>query len=200
MTRTFHFDGGRNAMSEKSDFCKAVVILLDTREQDIAHITGALDKYGVRFDRCKLDLGDITFELPTRTFTQSCVIERKADPDELYSNIMEKVKPPQIGRLEKELDAASRSINQFTMLIEGVGSMEELKAYCVPDWKMKAAQARVRSDIGAICYARLRAWQAANRYNFRVECVRDRANTAARVLDEFYYYFHNYRAAIAPRR
>jgi len=102
--------------------------------------------------------------------------------------------------LEKELEAGSRTMNQFTLLIEGVGSMEALREYVVPDWKMKMNPQRVVADIGKHCYAALRAWQASNRYGVRVEFVEIRERSAAKILEEFYYYYHNYKALIAPRR
>jgi ERCC4-type nuclease len=184
-------------MSEKSDFLKAVTILIDTRENQCGHILSALDSLGVKYERRKLDIGDISFCLPTKDFSLSCVIERKASPDEIYSNITEKSKD---NRLEKELQAASKNVNQMILLVEGVGSLDELKSHSVPDEEMKKCPERVRQDIGTLCYAALKAWQCANRYNFRIECVKDKDKTAGRALEEFYYYYHNYKELIAPRK
>lgn len=184
----------------KADFCRAITVLIDSREKDIAHIAGGLDAMGIAYERTKLDIGDLSFRTDARDFALSCAVERKAGPDELYGNMMEKVRPGQMNRLEKELDAGSRMLNQFVLLVEGVGGWEALRDYVVPDWQMKACPQRVVSEVGKTCYARLRAWQAANRYRFRVEFVEDRADTARRVVEEFYYYYRNYRALIAPRR
>lgn len=187
-------------MSAKADFMKAVTILIDSREKRTDHITAALDGFGVAYETVKLDIGDISFRTATRDFRQACTVERKGDVDELYANLMEKAGRGNPNRLEKEVAAGSRAMNQFTLLIEGIGSMDELRAYMVPNWKMKACPQRVVTDIGKTCYAALRAWQSANRYNFRVEFVKDPANTAAKLLEEFYYYYHNYKALVAPRR
>lgn len=186
-------------MSEKQKFIKAVTILIDTREKECDHITDALDSMGVKHDRRKLDIGDYSFAVQDRDFSLSCAVEKKSGPDEVYTNIMERF-GPNMNRLEKELKAGCRGVNQFVLLIEGVGSMAELKEYVVPDWVMKMSPQRKLAAIGKPCYERLRAWQSANRYNFRVECVPDKAQTAAKLLEEFYYYWHNYKALIAPRR
>lgn len=90
-------------------------------------------------------------------------------------------------------------MNQFVLYIEDVSSMDELKNYCVPDEIMKANPQRIRHDIGSICYLTLREWQSSNRYNFRIECIKDTCKTANKILEEFYYYYQNYKMLIAPR-
>lgn len=187
-------------MGAKTDFCRAVTVLIDTREKEYAHITDGLDALGVVWRREKLSFGDLSFEVAGRSFAEKCAVERKADADELYGNLMEKVRGAQENRLEKEVAGAAKEVNQFVLLLEGVASMEALRSYQVPDWKMKAAPQRIKADIGEMCYSRIRAWQCANRYNLRVECVPDKGQTVARVLEIFYYYYHNYRALVAPRR
>jgi hypothetical protein len=186
-------------MTDKQQFIKAVTVLIDTREQNCQHITDSLTSLGVKYERRKLDIGDSSFTMPDRDFSLSCVVERKADVDEIYGNIMEKC-GAYMNRLEKELDAGCRAVTQFVLLIEGVGSMTELRDYVVPEWAMKMSPDRKLAEIGKPCYDRLRAWQGANRYNFRIECIKDKSQSAARMLEEFYYYWHNYKALIAPRR
>ena len=187
-------------MSDKSDFLKAVTVYHDSREQINGHILDALGALKVKHEIKKLDIADYSFTVAGRDFSLSCAIERKASVDELYSNIMEGASGHKGERIEKEFEAAYRILNDFTVLIEGVGSMEELKAYKVADWKMKASPQRVVSDIGVDCYERLSSWQTGNRYNFRIELVRDPAQTAVKMLERFYYYFRNYKKAVAPTR
>lgn len=187
-------------MNEKQAFCKAVTIIVDSREKANKHILDALDRLNVRHEPRKLDIGDYSFCIGDRDFSTACAIERKAGPEEIYSNLTEKAGGGKTNRLEKELDAGHRLLNQFTMLVEDTESMDELRAYVVPDWKMQASPLRMKADIGETCYTSLRAWQAANRHNFRIEFVKDKARVAARMLEEFYYYHHNYRKLIAPRR
>lgn len=186
-------------MTEKERFIKGVTILIDSREKEIAHITAALDQMGIAHETRKLDVGDYSFCIGGRDFSLSCVIERKNDPDEIYSNITEKGQNGQANRLEKEITAGSRALKQFSLLIEGVASMEELKAFTVPDWKMKMSPQRKVKEIGKTCHATMRAWQTANRHAFRVEFVKDKKDTAVRIVEEFYYYYHNYKALIASR-
>ena len=186
-------------MTDKQQFLKAVTVLIDTREQNCQHITDALTALNVKHERRKLDIGDYSFIVPERDFTLSCVIEKKADPDELYGNLMEK-SGVCMNRLEKEIEAGCLTVTQFVLLIEGIGSMSELKDYILPAYKMKMSPERQVADIGKTCYERLKSWQSANRYNFRVECVKDKGQTAIRMIEEFYYYWRNYKALIAPRR
>lgn len=72
--------------------------------------------------------GDYSFRVRNRDFTVTCAIERKSGPEELYSNITDKLGGVNLNCLEKELDADSRLLNQFTMVIEGVGSMQAVCA------------------------------------------------------------------------
>lgn len=187
-------------MRDKSIFLKTVTIYHDTREQKNEHILSALDNLKIKHEPKKLDIGDYSFGVGARDFTLSCAIERKADPDELYTNIMEGAAGHKGERIEKEFASAKAILNDFTVLIENVGSVEELKAYKVPDWKMKASPQRVVSEIGKEVYTRICSWQTGNRYGFRVEFSKDPAQTAAKMLERFYYYHQNYTKAIAPRR
>lgn len=184
---------------DKKQFIRAVTVLWDSREKSNQHILDGLDHLGAQHESRKLDIGDYSFSIAGRDFATACSIERKSGAEEIYFNLMEKT-AGSTNRLEKELDAGNRLLNQFTMLVEGVGSMEALKAYVVPDWKMKMTPQRIKADIGATCYASLRAWQAANRHNFRVEFVMDPQDVSTRILEEFYFYYHNYKKLLAPRR
>lgn len=187
------------AVNDKTAFIKAVTVLADSREKENAHILKAFSDMKVKVEQRKLDIGDYSFALPGRDFSLSCAVERKANPEEIYGNIMERM-PGHTNRLEKELLAGSRCLTQMTLLIEGVDSMDALRGYVIPEWKMKMTPQRVNAEIGQTCYSALRAWQLGNRYNFRVECVGDKANVAAKILEEFYYFFHNFKDSIAPRR
>ena len=154
---------------DKKTFLKTVTILYDTREQKNQHILTALGELGVPFEERKLDYGDYSFSAGGRDgsrlldFSLSCVIERKANVDELYNNIMS-----DRGRLEKELYAASQCAKQLTLIVENIGGWEELKSYRVPAWQMKANPQRVKEDIGAPVYSTLKSWQSGNLYRFSV--------------------------------
>lgn len=179
---------------DKKQFLKTVTVLYDTREQQNAHILCALAEIGVPTERRKLDYGDYSFVTDGRDFSLSCVIERKANVDELYANIMS-----DRGRLEKEFYAAAQLAKSFTLLIEGVGAWEELKAYAVPDWAMKRNPERKVAAVGAPVYSTLRAWTSRDRYGAAVEFVKNREQSAARMLEVFYYYWRSYKEMTAAR-
>ncbi len=186
---------------DKKTFLKTVTILYDTREQKNQHILTALGALGVPCEERKLDYGDYSFTSDSRDgsrlldFSLSCVIERKANVDELYNNIMS-----DRGRLEKELYAASQCAKQLTMIVENIGGWEELRSYGVPAWQMKANPQRVKEDIGVPVYSTLKSWQSGNRYRFSVEFVPDKAQTAAKMLEIFYYYWRTYKEMTGVRK
>lgn len=180
--------------ADKKSFLQKVTILHDSREQKNAHILDELDRLGISHRERKLDFGDYSFLAEERDFSLSCVIERKASIDELYGNLI-----ADRGRLEKELDAASRLACQFVLLMENCSGMEVLREYLVPDWQMKA-QNRKQRETGAFCAATLHSWQCGNRYRFRTVFVEDSSQTAARMLEEFYYFWRNYKLLTASRR
>ena len=180
---------------DKKTFLKTVTILYDTREQKNAHILSALAEMGVRAEERKLDYGDYSFTADGRDFSLSCVVERKANVDEIYGNIT-----ADRGRIEKELYSAAQLAKQLTLIIEGISSWEELRAYRVPAWQMKANPQRVKEDIGALVYSTLKAWQTGSRYHFSVEFSESKDKTAAKMLEIFYYYWRSYKEMTAARR
>ena len=198
------------AQTEKEKFMKAATVYVDTREKENQHVISRLDEYGVKYEPRKLDFADYSFSIAGRDFCQSCVVERKANIDELYGNATEHRTDKNgnwidvAARIQKELAAASQNGAQLVMLIENCKSAEFMKSYVVPDWKMKTVPdgqpARKEAEIGKVVYSRLKSWQAANRYNFRVEYVAHSENTAARIIEEFYYWYQNYKELVAARR
>ncbi len=188
---------------DKKHFLKTVTILYDTREQKNKHILDALAAAGIPTEQRKLDYGDYSFTADGRDFSLSCVVERKANVDELYTNIMSDLKDRKnglTGRFEKELYAGSQLSKSFTIVIENIANWGELKDYKVPDWRMDANPLRCKKDIGEQVYATLRAWTAQNRYNASIEFVKDKAETADRMLDLFYYYWRSYKEMTGARR
>ena len=176
----------------KKDFMKTVCILIDTREQKNQHITQAFERIGVSYESRKLDYGDYSFTAGGRDFSMSCVIERKANVDEIYNNIMQ-----ERDRIEKELYTAANLSKQCTIFLEGVAGWEELKAYEVPDWRMEQLPQRKVKDIGKHVYSTLKSWKAANRYDFDVQFIPDISKSAENMLETFYYYSHNYKQLVA---
>lgn len=179
---------------EKRDFLKKVVVLVDSREQENRHILARLDALGVPWERRKLDFGDYSFTLDGRDFSLLCVAERKANVDELYGNLTQ-----DRGRIEREFEAGSRIANQFLLVVEGCADMDSLRRYQVPDWQMEALGRKVQ-EIGALCYATLKSWQCGDRYRFRTLFAPDPNETATLLLEEFYYWWRNFKLLTASRR
>lgn len=192
--------------SEKSKFVKSVTVLIDTREQENSHIISSLTALGVKYEAKKLDFGDYSFEIAGRDFSGLCVVERKANVLELYGNITEH-KTDKAGnwievgeRIQKEFDAAYRNGAQLVLLVENCGSSDEMRDYVLADYEKAMCKHIKTVDIGKVVYQNLKSWQTSNRYNFRIEFCRDKENSAAKILEEFYYWYRNYKLSIAPRR
>lgn len=181
-------------VDDKKGFMKKVNIIIDTREQKNNHIITALDELGIIHESRKLDYGDYSFQINGKDFTSVCVIERKANVDEVYGNISSDRE-----RVEKELDTASKNANQLTFLIENISSWNELKSFKVSAEEIKKYNRKVK-NIGETCYSTLQAWKCGNRYNFQVEFVSDISKTAMKILEVFYWYYHNYKRQTAPRK
>lgn len=185
---------------EKRDFMRDVLILVDTREQQNKHITAALEGMGVSWVQSKLDYGDYSFIMQdkkqgkAKDFSRPCVIERKANVGELYGNVV-----ADRGRIEKEFDTVRHNATQCTLLLENCASWEELRSYEISDSQMQA-QARKVKNIGAVVYATLRSWQCGNRYGFQVEFVKDKSRSAAKIMELFFWYWHNYKKQTAARK
>lgn len=180
--------------TEKKDFMKKVTILIDTREQKNSHIITIFDNLGIMHESRKLDYGDYSFMVEGRDFSRSCVIERKANIDELYGNLTRDRE-----RIEKEFDTISKNANQCTLLLENCSGWTHLQGYEVPELKADKEGRKVR-NIGATVYSTLQSWRCGNRYSFDVEFSPDTNHTALKMLTAFFWYYHNYKKLTAPRR
>ena len=180
---------------DKKTFLKNVVVLCDTNEQKNQHIKAEFDKLKVKYKDFNMIFGDYSFIMQDRDFSLSCVIERKANVDELYGNLT-----IDRERIEKEFKAGSVISNQFTLLIEDCANMEELKTWEVPDWQMKRDSHRKVKSIGEECYFTIQSWQSGNKYRFNTIFVKNSTDTAAKILECFYYYWRNFKILTANRR
>lgn len=181
--------------ADKKQFLKKLTVLIDTREQENKHITSALDSRGVAYEVRKLDFGDYSFVYDGKDFSMACAVERKANVEELYGNIMH-----DRGRIEKEFYSASCLANEFTLMIEDCENFDSLRDYKLSAWQMKANPQRQVQDIGKHVYSTIRAWKCSDRYNFSVEFSPKKTETASRMLELFYYYWHSYKELTASRR
>ena len=183
-----------SSVNEKKEFMKKVTILVDTREQKNKHITDVFSNLGIMFKQQKLDFGDYSFTVDSRDFSCSCVIERKASIDEVYGNIT-----ADRERIEKELDTISKNANQCTFMLENCSGWEHLKGFEIPEIKADKQGRKVR-NIGASVYSTLQSWKCGNRYSFSVEFVPDQNHSALKILEIFFWYYHNYKKQTAPRK
>lgn len=73
-----------------------MIILIDTRERNIDHITSMFEKNGIFYRKKALEYGDYSFEIPQNDelsifrdmyFDKQVVIERKASLEEISGNL-----------------------------------------------------------------------------------------------------------------
>ena len=157
--------------AEKKRFCKSLTIITDTREQKNSHIISALDDMGIRYEARKSHFGDYSFICENNDFTLSCIIERKANINELWTNCT-----TDRERFEKEIDGLFRLTGGTVLLIENCPNRDYLRKYKVPQWEI------------------------ANRYRLQAHCLDGTDNTAAEIINIFYYYRRNFEEMKKPLR
>lgn len=181
-------------MTEKQKFLKQVVIICDTREQKNKHIIDELDRLQVQHESRKLDIGDYSFVVDGKDFSLSCILERKATLNELWTNITKDRE-----RFEKELSASYNIVMSTSLLIENCKNWDDLRAYQVPDYEMLYQNRKVQ-NIGQYIYDTLQSWQCTNRYSFNVCFSESHEKTTGHILNTFYWYWHNYKQMIKSLR
>ena len=72
---------------EIKELLKQLVIIADSREQVNNHVTGYLDTKKIAHESRKLDTGDYSAMIGDMTLEHDCVVERKANLDELCGNM-----------------------------------------------------------------------------------------------------------------
>ena len=180
-------------MTDRKEFAKKVTIICDTREQCNQHIMQYLYASGIATEHRKLDFGDYSFSINGKSFERSCVIERKGSVDELFGNITRERE-----RINKELDAAAKNARHIELILEGVTSEQELKAFEIPEPQMIAQNRKVKR-IGETVYSELRSLRSGNRCGLQVSFVK-KEDAAKKILEIFYFYYRNYEKAIIPMR
>lgn len=180
-------------MIERKVFEKKITVICDTREQCNQHIIQFLHANGIATESRKLDFGDYSFEVGGKSFERSCVVERKGSVDELFGNFIRDQE-----RILKELETAAKNAQHMELILEGVTSEAELKAYEIPE-KQIISQNRKVKRIGETVYFALRSLRSGNRCGLQVSFVK-KEDTAKKLLEIFYYYYRNYEKAVAPLR
>lgn len=107
-----------------------IVILVDTREKKNEHITNYFDKYGIKYEKSKLDYGDYSFYIESNDLVKEAIyfhndiaVERKATLEELSQNLAQERE-----RFEKELLKAQANGCKMWLSVEdarGLGAIME---------------------------------------------------------------------------
>ncbi len=181
-------------MNDKEKFCKEVIIICDTREQENKHILSYLDTHSIKHEDKKLDFGDYSFRIADKDFSMQCVVERKSGVNELWNNISRDRE-----RFEKEVNAMSSITHSPNLIIECCPDRDFLINFKVNQYIMQVQNRKVE-DIGRYIYSTLQSWSSSNRYRLNVHYMRGNEGTASLMLNIFYYYWHNYRELVKPLR
>lgn len=181
-------------MTDKEKFCKEVTVICDTREQANKHILSYFDTHGIKYEAKKLDFGDYSFRIADKDFSMQCVVERKANVNELWTNISRDRE-----RFEKEVNAMSCITRSPNLIIECCPDRDSLMNFKVNQYAMQVQNRRVE-DIGKYIYSTLQSWSSSNRYSLNVHYMNGNNGTASLMLNIFYYYWHNYKELVKPLR
>lgn len=179
-------------MTDKQKFTKSAVIICDTREQQNGHIITRFDELGISHEKKKLDFGDYSFRVNDIDFSLQCVVERKANINELWGNITK-----DRDRLEKEFHAMHCITHFASLIIECCPDRDFLKDFKLDDYTFRLQNRKVQ-DIGKYIYSTLQSWSSPNRYGLNVHYMRGNKGTADLLLSIFYYYWHNYNELVKP--
>lgn len=181
-------------MTDKQKFLKEAVILRDSRKQQNRHILEIFEQSGVKYEVCKLPVGDYSFKMNELDFRLQCAVERKANVNELWGNISRERE-----RFEKEIAAMKNLTGSADLIIEHCPDRDFLQNFTVPN-RLTNYQGRKIPDIGRYIYSTLQSWSSANRYGLNIHYMRGKEGTAALLLNIFYYYYHNYHELTKPLR
>ena len=94
-------------------------IIVDTREQDL-HILRKLDALKIPYVRRKLNFGDYSFEVDSKSYEHEIVIERKGSLDEIIGNFTKGRE-----RFKREFERSKGC--KVILMVEG--SIEQLEAH-----------------------------------------------------------------------
>lgn len=161
--------------TEKKKILDSITILIDSREQENAHIIGYFDSKKRPYKVMKLDFADYSFMLPKNEllnidrdlyFDTDILIERKSNLDELAGNLS-----TDRARLEKEFSLMPKN---KALLIE-TGSYEDL------------ITGKYRSEYNSKAFlATLESFRI--RYGLEYFLLNNQAYSGMFIYYRFYYY------------
>lgn len=164
---------------EIDELINSIVILVDTREKQNIHITEAFDKNKIAYKTKALDYGDYSFYLPQNEklaiprdmfFTNKCVIERKANLEEISGNLTNGR-----DRFEKELALSPKT---KVLLIENANYADVATGNYNTQYNKKSFLASLHSF-----------WF---KYNIPIMFMPDSKFSALFIKKYFEYYLKNY--------
>lgn len=181
-------------MNDKQKFLKEAIILCDSREQKNQHILEVFEQSDVKYEICKLPVGDYSFKVNELDFRLQCAVERKANVGELWGNISRDRE-----RFEKEIAAMCAIMRSANLILECCPDRDFLQNFTIPDRVMKA-QGRKIPDIGRYVFDTLQSWGSSNRYSLITHYMRGNDGTVALLLNIFYYHYRNHIEMLKPLR
>lgn len=167
---------------ELRDSLEAMVVLVDTREQDTPRLRARLQEMNCPYERQKLDFGDYSakFPLPNGewfTLADKVVVERKMSLDELCNCYCK-----ERARFEREFGRAKDAGAKIYLLIENAS------------WE-KAYKGDYRSQMASTAFvASLCAWLA--RYNCQL--IMCKPETSGKLIRDLLYREGKERLEVIP--
>ena len=163
---------------EVEEIIKSMVILVDTREKKIDHITEYFDKAKIPYKKKALPYGDYSFLVPQNeslsiprdlVFYNDIVIERKGSLEELSGNLTK-----ERDRLEKELEMKKKN---KVLIIENANYSDVVNGNYKTEYNNKSYWASLHS-----------LW---HRYNIPMFFLLDHNYTGFFIRGYFSYYLRN---------
>ena len=164
---------------EIDEIVSSMVILIDTREKSMEHLTQYFDKAKIKYERRALSYGDYSFYIPKNDnlsiprdlyFDKKICIERKGSLEELSGNLTK-----ERDRLEKELALAPKT---KVLVVENASYADMVTGNYDTKYSNKSYWASIHSF-----------W---HKYNIPIIFMPDNSYTGFFIRGYFSYYLRNY--------
>ena len=164
---------------EIDEIVSSMVILIDTREKSMEHLTQYFDKAKINYERKSLSYGDYSFYIPKNDdlsiprdlyFDKKICIERKGSLEELSGNLTK-----ERDRLEKEFALAPKT---KVLVVENASYADMVNGNYDTKYNNKSYWASVHS-----------MW---HKYNIPIMFMPDNSYTGFFIRGYFSYYLKNY--------
>lgn len=188
-------------MTEKEFFIQNVKVILSPQEKQgkNTHITDYLEKFNISYEKLykpkHLKQGDYSFIILGKDYRDEFLIERKYGLNELLPCIIASNKSTKAkaelteeelrNNLEYEFERMKQiGVKEKWLFIENCPPLEEMK-----EWT--SGYETQKKTNGEICYTTLISWSCANRYDFKIKCLKEKEQFVIAMLNQMYYYFRN---------